>query len=142
MPSSTLFLVSCVSKKADEPAAARDLYLSPLFRLARQYVERQEAEWFILSAEHGLLDPNRVVAPYDRTLNRMAAPERRAWARAVAGELRALGRRWETVVVLAGHRYREYLMEDLRDLADRVETPLAPFRIGEQLQWLKQGGRP
>jgi len=141
LPSPTLFLVSCVSMKMGQPAPARDLYVSPWFRLARQYVEQRGTEWFILSAEHGLLEPTRVVPPYSRTLNKMAAAERRAWARRVTGDLRALERRWETIVLLAGKRYREYIIPGLQDLAVHVETPLARLGIGKQLRWLKEGAR-
>ncbi|MDT8840361.1 hypothetical protein ParKJ_23330 [Paraburkholderia fungorum] len=37
---STVYLVSCVGKKLDRAAFAKDLYDSTLFRLARCYVER------------------------------------------------------------------------------------------------------
>src|SRR6266508_6085183 len=62
-----LYLVSCVSEKRSAPSAARDLYVSSLFRKARAFVEAQHAPWFILSAEHGLVHPDTVIAPYDRT---------------------------------------------------------------------------
>ena len=44
----------------------------------------------------------------------------------------------ERIVVLAGLRYREYLMPYLQRRARIVELPLEGKRIGEQLQWLSQ----
>lgn len=65
---SPVFLVACVAAKLDRPAPARDLYASPWFQKARAYVERQGGAWFILSAKHGLIAPETVIAPYDETL--------------------------------------------------------------------------
>jgi hypothetical protein len=66
-----LALVSCVKRKASGPRPAKDLYVSPLFRALRTYAETSSDTWYILSAEHGLLHPETVVAPYERTLMRM-----------------------------------------------------------------------
>jgi hypothetical protein len=41
-----------VKKKEDHELPARDLYVSPLFRGRREYVERSCDRWFILSALH------------------------------------------------------------------------------------------
>ncbi len=60
-------LVSCVKTKRSIATAAKDLYISPLFRGQRQAVEAGCDRWFILSAKHGLLAPNTVIAPYDDT---------------------------------------------------------------------------
>jgi len=132
----TVHLVSCVSMKADRPKPARDLYESTWFKKARAYVETQGGPWFILSAEHGLLDPGDVVGPYDRTLNRMAILEWKAWAERTLIELRKRLLPTDRVVVLAGQRYRELMMEELLGYCAEVVVPMAGMRIGEQLQWL------
>ena len=49
-------LVSCVKSRRPEPAPARDLYTSPLFRAMRRYAESHADAWYILSAKHGLVD--------------------------------------------------------------------------------------
>src|SRR5258708_6886513 len=79
----TCFLVSCVGKKGAIATRARDLYTSDWFSKARAYVEVSRAPWFILSAEYGLLAPDEVIAPYEKTLNRMGVAERRGWAERV-----------------------------------------------------------
>ena len=58
--------------------AAKDLYISDWFVKARAHVEQAGNEWFILSAEHGLVHPENVIAPYERTLNAMGIADRRA----------------------------------------------------------------
>jgi len=132
--SQILHLVSCVSAKLDRPAPARDLYVSPLFRKARAYVEAQRTPWFILSAEHGLLHPDTVTAPYERTLNTMGVAERRAWSRRVLSALEPLLSDVATVRFLAGERYREFVVPELEGRV-LVEVPLAGLTIGRQLQW-------
>jgi hypothetical protein len=131
-----VFLVSCVSQKAASPQLAKDLYVSDWFLKARRYVELAESPWFILSAEFGLVHPVSVIAPYERTLNRMGLAERRAWAKRVIGQMRATLPKTDEIVVLAGMRYREFLMDYLRSRAKRVLVPLEGLRIGEQLSWL------
>ena len=68
----------------------------------------------------------------------MTAAERRAWAGGVAGQLRRYDQRWDTIVVLAGRRYREHLVVHLEQLAEHIEVPLEGLGIGEQLRWLNQ----
>lgn len=137
---SRLFLVSCVSAKRPHPAPARDLYVSPLFLKARDFVEGSGCPWFILSAEHALLPPETVIAPYERTLNAMPVQHRRAWAERVLAALWPRLSGVEAVVFFAGQRYREFLQEPLRSRV-AVEVPLAGMRIGEQLHWFVEQAR-
>ena len=132
----TVFLVSCVGQKRASAAPARDLYISDWFLKARQYVERHDARWFILSAEYGLVPPDRVVAPYERTLNTMPIEVRRLWAKRVLEELAATVPDAKHVTFLAGQRYREFLEDALQRRGVTVEVPMEGLRIGEQLAWL------
>lgn len=70
-------LVSCVEAKRTSAAPARDLYTSPLFRALRAYAIEHADTWYILSAEYHLLRPEKIVAPYERTLNAMPKRDRR-----------------------------------------------------------------
>ncbi len=67
-----VYLVSCVSKKRSSRAPAKDLYLSDWFIKARNFVEANGGPWFILSAEHGLVAPDDLLEPYEKTLNTMS----------------------------------------------------------------------
>ena len=132
----TVYLISCVSKKRDVPAPAKDLYESELFHRARAYVEASGRPWFILSAKHGLVAPGEVIAPYDETLNTMGVADRRAWAEKVQAQMDERLPAAERIVVFAGQRYREFLMAYLRRRATKVEVPMKHLGIGEQLSWL------
>jgi hypothetical protein len=137
-PSTTIYLVSCVSKKRSAPAPARDLYTSDWFVKARHFVERTRSPWFILSAEHGLVSPHLIVAPYERTLNTMSAPERLAWAVRVKAQMETSLPAADRIVVLAGMRYREHLMDYLRQRARTVDVPMEGLAIGKQLRYLTE----
>jgi len=112
------------------------LYLSDWFLKARRYVESARAPWFILSAEFGLVRPDAVIPPYEKTLNNMGVAERRAWARRVIEQMKTGLPHCDEFVILAGARYRENLMGYLRSRAKRIRVPLEGLRIGEQLSWL------
>lgn len=58
-------LITCVSSKKREKLPAKDLYDSPYFGAMRRYAESRGYPWFILSAKHGLLEPDTVIDPYD-----------------------------------------------------------------------------
>lgn len=68
---STLVLIPCAAKKLAVGAAARDLYVSDHFKLALRAAEARagavDARVAILSARHGLVNLERVLAPYDCT---------------------------------------------------------------------------
>lgn len=138
-----LYLVACASKKAPTACAARDLYVSPWFKLARAVAEAESSIWRILSAEYGLVDPEQVLAPYDRQLAKMPAAERGQWGRRVLRDLfllldpgRGLSANGARVVFLAGASYWSPLAFRLEDNGAQVETPLQGLGIGEQLHWL------
>lgn len=131
-----LFLVSCVKTKLSRPAKAKELYVSNWFRKARAYVEREGGVWRILSAKYGLVHPEDVIQPYEKTLIKMRVKERRAWAGNV---LQALGPCFadaDTVVFFAGERYREFLEPRLRSRGIGVDVPMRGLSQGRQLAWL------
>lgn len=130
-----VYLVACVSQKLDRRAKAADLYRSDWFRKARAYVEDLGAPWFVLSAAHGLVRPDRRLDPYDVTLRALTAAERRLWGEKTVAQLRrAIGPRHPgPIVFLAGRHYREPL---LGFAGDRATIPMAGMGIGQQKAWL------
>lgn len=134
----SIYLVSCVGQKQPSPMAARDLYISPWFKKARSYAEGTGMPWVILSAKYGLVHPDRLLAPYELTLNDMPAKNRRMWADRVFVQLEQHLEGCDTVIFLAGSPYREYLAPMLRNCGIKVRIPMQGLRIGEQLQWLTE----
>lgn len=134
--SRTIVLVACVAQKASSPCSARELYRSAWFTKAAAYADRVSDAWYILSAKHGVLHPLRVIAPYNETLNTMPATQRCAWAGRVMAVLEIALDPGDRVVILAGQKYRQYLVAPLREYGCEVDIPMAGLRIGEQLHWL------
>jgi hypothetical protein len=134
-------LVSCVKSKRSTPAPAKDLYTSTLFRGLRRYAEANADRWYILSAEHGLLDPDAVIAPYERTLNTVGKMDRVRWAEGVQRRLTEVLPAGAEIIVLAGARYREGLVPFLRARGFSVEIPLEGLSFGRQLSFLQQQSR-
>ena len=134
--SRTVHLVSCVGLKRSEPSAAKDLYVSDWFKKARMYVEAAGGRWFILSAEHGLVEPDTKIAPYEKTLNTMPIGERREWAMKVRTQMDEGLPDLSRAVFLAGQRYREFLIGYFEERKIEVVIPMAGLKIGEQLSWL------
>lgn len=131
-------LVGCVAGKLDRPAPARDLYTSPLFRFRRRYAELHAPDrWAILSAQHGLVQPDEEVAPYNFRLDELRPRERQSWAIQVTNALtRRLGpASGLQVEIHAGELYWRELGHDLRLMGAEVVVPTRGMSIGRQLQW-------
>lgn len=130
-------LVSCVKSKRQKAAPARDLYTSALFRGLRQYAEIHSDLWYILSAQYGVLSPDQIVEPYERTLLKMRRTEQLAWAHRVQGQLSELIVPGSQIIILAGKYYRRDLMPFFQSRGCTVTIPLDGLRMGEQLKCLK-----
>ncbi|MFL1596232.1 hypothetical protein NQ854_25405 [Rhodococcus ruber] len=137
-----LLLVTCVKSKLKVPAAAKDLYVSPLFTRQRAYAESRGLPWFILSAEHGLVAPEEWLAPYERYLPDTPAAYRAAWGRWVAERLDLLaGPLPGTVVEIhAGAPYVQAIAPHLTAKGAAVVTPLDGLSMGQRLGWYTAHG--
>ncbi len=131
-------LVSCVKSKTSKPMPAQDLYTSDLFHKTSAYARLVGDSWYILSAKYGLLVPNQIIEPYEKTLNKMAAAERKIWASNVLESLKDIVSPGDEVVFLAGDRYRRDLIETLEEWGCKIYIPMEGLSFGRQLSWLKK----
>jgi len=129
-----IVLISCVSKKLSHTSKARELYISPLFKLNLKYAEQLVPdEVFILSAQYGLLPLDKQVEPYEKTLNNMRSKEIKEWAITVLKQIENIYDLSETeFTFLAGEKYRKFLLPQMK----HIQIPLKGLRIGQQLQKL------
>jgi hypothetical protein len=88
----------------------------------RDLVEASGGRWFVLSALYGLVPPDDEIAPYEYTLNTLVIADRRAWANKILVKLLP---EIKGVVMFAGHRYREFLVEPLERQGIKVDAPTA-----------------
>lgn len=133
---SDIGLIGCSRAKLGHPAPAHEMYCSPLFRMARAYVDRRFGTgcWMILSARYGLVGPDEVLEPYDLTLRQLTAVERRTWGQYVAAALRVRFGPATTLWFHAGALYRDAV---IGLVPNPVRVPLIGMRIGEQLAWYR-----
>jgi hypothetical protein len=141
----TVVLVGCVSKKQNVRATAKDLYSSALWRKRRAYAEKSGQPWLILSAFHGVVDPDSKLDPYDLALADLPIRERRAWGVSVVQSLEAVLGSVDDVTfeIHAGTPYRASIEPLLTSHGATVVCPVAGLSIGQQLAWYgRQAAQP
>ena len=113
-----VIILGCVSSKRSSPAKAKDLYVSPMFAKRRRYAESTGRPWFIFSAEHGIIDPEVVIAPYDVAMAKLPVDQVRAKGLQAVDQLEALvgPLRGKTFEVHAGAAY-------VRPMTTRCHAP-------------------
>ena len=107
------------------PVRVADLFRSPGFVRARDHAVSSGMPWFVLSAKHGLLEPDDVVAPYYLELGDSSTVYRSAWGEWVAAQL---GERVQlagaTVEVHGGVDFAQPLRQPLARRGAALELPL------------------
>lgn len=140
----SLHLIACSAAKLSTPAPARSLYLGDLFRKSVAYVEGIGGGWAVLSALHGLVMPDEIVAPYNLAMMAMNRTERMMWGAEVVDRLGAFEEHKFTF--LAGAAYREPIISQPLWSARRYQEsiPMQGLGIGDQKAWLgtRTVGRP
>lgn len=131
-------LVAGTRTKRDTAARAEKLYESALFRKSRRYARARCDRWYILSARYGLVEPGRRVEPYDITPEGLSETALRAWSLLALHALLDRTEPGDSITILAGDDFREFLEPELESRGYDVSVPLAGRRIGEQLQWLEE----
>jgi hypothetical protein len=141
-------LVACSAMKLKEPARARELYTSTLFKKSLAVAERECGAVYILSALHHLVKLDDVIKPYDLKLT---GKERSGWAVRVRSQLTSLHQSNLTIAIYAGKDYASPLALELRtylgmgDVGGKyvwrgwggaIEQPLAGMMFGERLSYL------
>lgn len=130
-----IVFLSCVKSKQNRKCAAKDMYISDLFKKSFEYAKKMRPrKIYILSAKYGLLELDDIIEPYELTLNTMTERQRRAWACKVIKQCKQKNIDFtERAVFLCGNNYRKYLMRNF----PKAEAPLKNMGIGKQLQFYK-----
>lgn len=134
-------LVSCVKTKRETASTPKDLYTSAYFEKMRSYAERYHNRWWILSAKHGVLDPDGdPIEPYEETLSGAGVAKKRTWAETVASQLEERGvlRDDAMLVIHAGKDYYEELLPRIEDAGVSVNIPTKGLAIGERMAWYNE----
>jgi hypothetical protein len=129
-----IYFIACSATKLDRAAPACDLYQGQAFKAARKLAEKSRADYWILSAKHGLIHPDTVTEPYNDYLGAMTKAQRNQWGAMVCEQIKAAGLTSRAAVILAGKHYAA----PVSHLFPTLSLPLAGLGIGQQLSKLKQ----
>lgn len=124
-------LIQCTNSKRDHEAQAMHLYdPSDYFCKMRAWARDRGNPWYILSAKHGLLEPERIIDPYDN----VGISE--AQAANIGRDLERLG--VDVVDVTAGRKYTNPLVPVLEKRGIDVVNHFAGERIGTRMRHLDE----
>lgn len=131
-----IVLLSCVSQKISERSKAKDLYISPLFKKSLAYAYKLKPDAiYILSAKHHLIELDRIIEPYNVTLNKMKKNDRLNWGKKVIDQLKDKSNlEKDTFIMLAGNKY----IMPIKDKLINIEQPFYKMRLGERLKYLNK----
>jgi len=127
-----MILIQCTQSKRSAKATARTLYdESDLFVAMRDYAEATADEWFVQSAEYGLLRPKETVQSYNTHAKDLDEVD--TWAEQIADELAQAVPSDATVEILCGRAYADPLTPALESHGFEVLEPLRGQGIGERM---------
>jgi N12 class adenine-specific DNA methylase/2'-5' RNA ligase len=129
-------LIACGATKLDHAAPAKLLYSGDLFQKSKAYAEQHTDGFFILSAQHGLVKPDQVLEPYDKTLQNMNVRERAGWGAQVFKDAVWNIPSGSRITLLAGNDYAAHIESRLKAAGFTVDRPLQGLGIGQQKQKL------
>lgn len=106
-------LIACSKRKLDHPAPAEELYIGPVFKLAKKWITRtgRVDAWAILSARHGLVMPDQEIEPYDVSLSSLPSLQKARWCDWVHEQLMDKWGEDAIYMVVAGADYRAALSQ-------------------------------
>lgn len=128
--------IACAKTKASFAMPAGALYASPLYRKSLLAALDLSDRVYILSAKHGVLDPQTLIEPYDLTLKTIPRSQRQEWGREAGKRLDEILSRRDIVTLICGEEYIEPLRPDLERIGVSVEEPLGRLSLGQRLQRL------
>jgi hypothetical protein len=99
---SRVVLIASSGATAGQPQPVARLFESAGFAVAREHAVRSGHPWFVLSAKHGLLDPDDIVGPFDVQIGDQASGYRTTWGEWVVAQLAARVQLQDAVVEVHG----------------------------------------
>lgn len=139
----TIVFVPCSKTKNElsktKPVKAKDLYTGPFFKKAYECAKSLKPDKiFILSAEHGLVEPDKELEYYNKYLSSMSKNEREKWTENVISDLNQLNTEGvvdlknDKFIFLTGKNYYTNLLDTFnKNNCDIIGKDL---KIGKKLQ--------
>jgi len=117
----TLVVATCVKEKRKGRHKAKNLYISDLFKKMRRYAETYDYDWKIISAKHGLINPEDVIDSYeDESLDQFKLlhgqrtedlkTKKETLRKIIEAQLRPVLKNYERIILMCGKNYRDVIM--------------------------------
>ena len=97
-------MTSCTKRKGKEPAKAKHLYRGPVRRLF-DLADKLNARCYVLSAKHGLISCEDVIAPYDVYLGGLTREQIADLKRRISERCGVLEGPWRLSVIHLSSKY-------------------------------------
>jgi len=120
--------IACSKTKKQYACKARYLYQGALFQKALRYAERNYSQVYILSAKYGVLHPDDIIKPYEKTLSKMSKQDVLLWYDLIHKQMierKLIGEK----IFFTGVLYNKPF---------DGEKPLLGLSLGKQLRWFNQ----
>ena len=122
----TLVIVTCVKEKLNGSFKAEDLYISDLFKKMRHFVEIYDYDWRIISAKHGLIDPEDIIESYeDESLDQFKLlqgkqttnlkTKKDALRQIIREQLEPILKDYNRIILMCGKNYRDVILPLLKE---------------------------
>lgn len=137
--SEKIAILSCTKTKKNEPCKAIEMYsLSDYFTSMENYAKEviECDRILILSARYGLLDPESIIEPYERSLYDYTQSELEEWALRVASDLPPLEN--AEVISLCGKRYMKEIKPYIEKEAISYERLFEGVRMNSQIKQMNE----
>lgn len=128
----TTYIVACGEKKSAYPAKVKDLYQGNYFNACFNYAREMSDSIYILSAKHGLVHPDEVIAPYNL---RIGSEGSVTWQE-VKEQAYNLGIADDEVVILGGSDYVKFAKKVWPNAVQVLKGGLLT-----QIKWLGEQAR-
>lgn len=122
----TLVITTCVKAKRKGRHKAKDLYISDLFKKMRKFVETYNYYWRIISAKHGLINPEDMIDSYeDESLDQFKLlhgqrtedlkTKKEKLRKIIEAQLRPVLKNYERIILMCGKNYRDIILPLLEE---------------------------
>jgi hypothetical protein len=127
-------IVSCKSRKQDYVCSADEMYSpSPVYRAQKDFCIKGYDEYLIVSSEYGLITPNHIIKPYNRTIgesgNNMAKENKiMGWdsntLSLIEEQLKWMFKQGWIIDYHTSMSYYKYLSDDVKKKINYIKQPM------------------
>ena len=100
-------IVACSKQKLDHKAPASELYQGDMFKKSKLIAIKLQADFYILSAKHGLITGSKIIEPYETVIQTKKDKDRLRLN--LDGEILENLALYGKVIIIMGQKYKDVL---------------------------------